>query len=614
MTSFLFGSCNKQYRPQDHWERILSAMRLEGGAQQHPELWIWTGDAVYAKNQTLAGLQAAYQNLSRNVLYQRFSRQLFIDGIWDDHDLGINDAGALPDRDARAALYYNFLNSGRLLKRRPGGVKTAASNKGGMYHSKVLKKGAGRCKIIFLDTRYSREPHCIPSLGQFDFPLTAFVAAALRMAYSVLGFGQDYAGDVLGEAQWRWLESELEHSHRGRISAAAFDAAYAAASADQDSGLTAASQVIPAKPVVPVAEQGGGTSPSSGRRGGEAGEGEAFHDFAAAASHAATASTARRLAREAREKRSKHDFDYHVIVSSIQVFTSNPVLESWGHFPAAKRRLVALLQKYDPSGLVILSGDVHYGETVTVPVYLHGAGGGAGGVGGGGDSCSGGVSAAGVGGGSCSAAAGRSVHRAWVEVTSSGLTHTAADGLLNGLLCPLMLRAFGAHRGRLDASGQGQGQGQEAAEAAERDGVYIGKNFGSVVFDKSSLNVSVRDIPTGRRVLTRTVLPHHPLAHAAGAASSASGALPSAGAGAGLYLRADYVDFPRVPMAIVVAVAVCLVMLVWWGVRGSGGSSARGRGSREGGERIEGEEEEEKTKGGNAARAEKKARKKDWSM
>mmetsp|Transcript_20249 Transcript_20249/g.20955 ORF Transcript_20249/g.20955 Transcript_20249/m.20955 type:complete len:99 (+) Transcript_20249:2039-2335(+) len=32
--------------------------------------------------------------------------------------------------------------------------------------------------------------------------------------------------------------------------------------------------------------------------------------------------------------------DFHVIVSSIQVFTSNPIVESWNHYPNAKRKLL----------------------------------------------------------------------------------------------------------------------------------------------------------------------------------------------------------------------------------------------------------------------------------
>jgi hypothetical protein len=37
-------------------------------------------------------------------------------------------------------------------------------------------------------------------------------------------------------------------------------------------------------------------------------------------------------------------------------------VESWGHFPTAKQRLLQLLDTTKPKGLLILSGDVHYAE------------------------------------------------------------------------------------------------------------------------------------------------------------------------------------------------------------------------------------------------------------
>jgi hypothetical protein len=77
----------------------------------------------------------------------------------------------------------------------------------------------------------------------------------------------------------------------------------------------------------------------------------------------------------------------------------------------------------------------------------------------------------------------------WIEVTSSGLTHSAADGVLNRLLCPLMLWAFSSHR------------------VSEEDNTYMKRNFGSIVFDKASMNVSVRDAVSGAVVLNRVARP-----------------------------------------------------------------------------------------------------------
>lgn len=45
-----------------------------------------------------------------------------------------------------------------------------------------------------------------------------------------------------------------------------------------------------------------------------------------------------------------------------QVLTSNPLVESWGHFPQSRDRLLRLLHRTHPRGLVLLSGDVHHAE------------------------------------------------------------------------------------------------------------------------------------------------------------------------------------------------------------------------------------------------------------
>ena len=384
-TGILFGSCNRQNLPSVHWLRMLQVMYDEG---VHTEAFFWSGDSVYAKNNSLEGLKAAYATLSNDINYRTFLRQLYIDGTWDDHDFGINDAGKhVPDKMGRALAYLQFLNTGRTITRKPAALVKNVEEKSGLYHTRIVKNrqgGGGVAKFLFLDTRFNRDEHFVRSLGEVKLPLTALIAAAFRTAYSLLGFGREYAGDVLGDKQWAWLEKEL------------------------------ASRT---------------TKGLGGKR-----------DNATV------------------------DVDYFVIVSSIQVFTSNPVVESWGHFPVAKRRLVDLLRRYNPSGLVVLSGDVHHAETITVPVVQ-------------------------LENKQDAQQQQQQQQQSWIEVTSSGLTHSATDGILNRLLCPLMLWAFSGHR------------------VLEEDGTYMKRNYGSIVFDKSSMNVSVRDINSGAVFLNRVVRP-----------------------------------------------------------------------------------------------------------
>ena len=48
--------------------------------------------------------------------------------------------------------------------------------------------------------------------------------------------------------------------------------------------------------------------------------------------------------------------EIHIIISSIQILTTNPVIESWGHFPMEKNKLFTLLQNINPRNLLFLSG------------------------------------------------------------------------------------------------------------------------------------------------------------------------------------------------------------------------------------------------------------------
>jgi alkaline phosphatase D len=127
----------------------------------------------------------------------------------------------------------------------------------------------------------------------------------------------------------------------------------------------------------------------------------------------------------------------HVIVSSIQVLSTNPVVESWGHFPKERDRLLKMINTV--SGLVLLSGDVHHAEISTTR--------------------------------KSSTRSSTTEGGAIIEVTSSGLTHSCEGGWY-GPLCKPILDRFPMHRffgGNLDFS---------------KDPSYYTKiNFGSISID-----------------------------------------------------------------------------------------------------------------------------------
>jgi phosphodiesterase/alkaline phosphatase D-like protein len=342
-----FGSCNRQNLPQEFWKNI---------ALQHPSHFLWMGDAVYAKGHSVDRLFQAYDTLLSNENYQRFTKGVYIDGVWDDHDYGVNDAGGyISNRLQRQVEYLTFLQKSGNTNIQP------LFEQDGIYHTLDIPFDDRLMKVIFLDTRSFRSVHYIRSLGEFRFPLSALIASAIRASYSIMGFGRNYAGSMLGEAQWTWLEHTLQQS------------------------------------------------------------------------------TA----------------DVHIIISSVQVLTSNPVFESWGHFPIEKQRLLTLLGRYQPQHTVLLSGDVHLGE-ISHASYGHN-------------------------------------RQRLVEVTSSGLTHTCATGKANNILCPVMMHLFSAHR---------------ISEA----GYYPSKNYGMIQFHRvvnNSYNItfSVRSLES--ETMGHTQLLHH---------------------------------------------------------------------------------------------------------
>jgi len=102
-STIAFGSCNRQNKLQSFWGNINSV---------NPIAFLWLGDAVYAKSSSLEDLGAAYDSLTQNNYYLNFTKDVIIDGIWDDHDFGVNDGGGhQKDKSDRRQLYKKFLSA-----------------------------------------------------------------------------------------------------------------------------------------------------------------------------------------------------------------------------------------------------------------------------------------------------------------------------------------------------------------------------------------------------------------------------------------------------------------------------------------------------------------------
>jgi alkaline phosphatase D len=172
-TTIAFGSCNNQDEPQPLWPAIV---------QTKPDLWVWLGDNIYGDTRNMDTLASKYNRQQQHPGYQALLQNTAVTGTWDDHDYGFNDAGGEHAQKAQSQqLFLDFM-----------GVPADAPlrNQEGIYRSYTLGEGEQKVKILLLDGRYHRDP--FNELFGLYLP--------------------NFGGDILGEAQWQWLERELTNS------------------------------------------------------------------------------------------------------------------------------------------------------------------------------------------------------------------------------------------------------------------------------------------------------------------------------------------------------------------------------------------------------------------
>lgn len=177
LQTIAFGSCDKQDEPQNFWTEIVA---------QHPDLWIWLGDIIYADTEDMQAMQQMYQKQKDNPYYQQLHNAARIIGVWDDHDYGVNDGDkTYPKRVESKALLLDFLDV-------PQDAPVRVHE--GAYQSYTFGPKGKRVKVILLDGRYFRDPL---EKGEGD---------------NTRRYLPNANGDMLGEAQWQWLEQELTNS------------------------------------------------------------------------------------------------------------------------------------------------------------------------------------------------------------------------------------------------------------------------------------------------------------------------------------------------------------------------------------------------------------------
>ncbi len=137
--------------------------------------FIWGGDNIYADTPDMEKMKEMYDFQKNVEEYQQLVNSTVMLGTWDDHDFGSNNAGKEWDKKAESQqLFLDFMNVPEDDSRR---------DREGVYYSQDLNADGKTIKVILLDTRYFRDP-----------------------------INEGREGTILGEAQWSWLENELNNS------------------------------------------------------------------------------------------------------------------------------------------------------------------------------------------------------------------------------------------------------------------------------------------------------------------------------------------------------------------------------------------------------------------
>lgn len=165
LNTLAFGSCNHSHLPQPMWSVIDT---------HQPDLFLWTGDVVYADTTDPEKMLEKYKQQLAVPDYQDFRSRYPVIGIWDDHDYGINNGGKNnPVKRQGQQMFLDFLDEPQNTQRR---------QQQGIYTSYTYGSGSRQIKMYLLDTRYHRD---------------------------LTGTGR---ADILGNAQWQWLEEEFRQS------------------------------------------------------------------------------------------------------------------------------------------------------------------------------------------------------------------------------------------------------------------------------------------------------------------------------------------------------------------------------------------------------------------
>ncbi len=181
-----FGSCGHE----DEAQPILSL-----AAQKDPDLFLFLGDNMYGDTYQMDTLRAKYKKLGEIPDFVRLKATCPLLATWDDHDYGWNDSGRhYPKKQESKNIFLDFWEIPKSDERhqRPG-----------IYQSYEYPVQGRVLQIIFLDMRTFRDD------------LRAYSGEAIdKEAFfynpDYFPHPEDSDSTLLGNAQWQWLEEELQ--------------------------------------------------------------------------------------------------------------------------------------------------------------------------------------------------------------------------------------------------------------------------------------------------------------------------------------------------------------------------------------------------------------------
>ena len=190
-----FSSCNKydlMSRVPHFWSDVRHVSR--------PDLWLWTGDAIYVDGTDMNAKRNAYNKVREEPSYlqngpvSEEAGVIPIMATWDDHDYAYDNAGnEYPCPKESQLEWAKHFNVSVTEPQHP----ESPDYRPGVYNSrKFLIPGTNDpgLHVIMLDGRSGRDP-TVPKFGQCKGPVTK----------------------MLSDDQWEWLEDELEAESEVKI-------------------------------------------------------------------------------------------------------------------------------------------------------------------------------------------------------------------------------------------------------------------------------------------------------------------------------------------------------------------------------------------------------------